>query len=200
MNSLTTAGENKAREAESAILVVDMQNDFVMPGAPLCVAGAHATLPAIARFLNFGRSKGWAVIYICRHHHPSGVDAELFRRHLFQEGKTFCIEGSLGASIPDEIAPAPGDMTVIKKRFSAFLATGLDLILRRMGVKRIFVTGTQYPNCIRATAVDAMSLDYLTTVVTDCCSAATIEVAHANIRDLRNMGIPCIDSQSIMAR
>lgn len=184
--------------AENAILVIDMENDFVLPNSPMRVAGAYATLPAIKKFLDYGRSNDWAVIYIYRIHRISGVDAELFRRHFFEEGKPFCIEGTRGAAIPDEIAPQPGDISVTKQRFSAFFGTDLDIILRGLGTKNVYLTGTQYPNCVRSTAVDSMSLDYNTIVVTDCCSAATEEVAQANIYDLRNMGIPCVDSTEIM--
>lgn len=184
--------------AENAILVIDMENDFVLPGAPMQVAGAYATLPAIKKFLNYGRANGWAVIYIYRIHRISGIDAELFRRHFFEEGKPFCIAGTEGAAIPAEIAPKPGDISVTKQRFSAFFGTDLDIILRGLGVKNVYLTGTQYPNCVRSTAVDSMSLDYNTTVVTDCCSAASEEIARANITDLKNMGIPCVSSTQIM--
>ena len=184
--------------AENAILVVDMQNDWVMPDSPVHVAGAFATLPAIAKFLDFGRDNDWAVIYICRIHRPSGIDAETFRRHFFEEGHPIGIAGSHGAAIPDAIAPKPGDIQVEKQRFSAFFATDLDLILRGLGVKNVYIAGTQYPNCIRSTAVDAMSLNYAVTEVTDCCSAATDAVADANIFDLRNMAIPCVPSAEIM--
>ena len=185
-------------QADNAILVVDMQNDWVLPSSPLHVAGAYATLPAIAKFLDYGRANGWAVIYIYRIHRPSGIDAELFRRHYFEEGHPICIAGTSGAAIPDEIKPQQGDISITKQRFSAFFQTDLDLVLRGLGVKKVFVTGTQYPNCIRSTAVDSMGLDYDTTVVTDCCSAATEEVANANIFDIRNMGIACIPSSEIM--
>lgn len=186
------------QKAESAILVVDMQNDFVLPGSPMHVAGAWATVPAIAKFLAYGRRNGWAVIYVTRSHQPSGIDAEITRRHFFAEGKAFCVPGTRGAEVVEALAPEAGDICIAKQRFSAFFATGLDLVLRGLGVKSVYVTGTQYPNCIRATAVDALALDYLTIVCTDCCSAATPQIAQANITDLKNMGIGCLASDEIM--
>lgn len=190
--------DNMLTRAENAILVVDMENAWVSPKSPQCIQGALATLPAIKNFLDFGRKNNWAVIYLYRIHLISGIDAENYRRHFFEEGKPFCIAGTWSAEIPDEIAPQPGDIKVTKSRFSAFFGTELDLILRGLGVKNVYVTGTQYPNCIRATAVDSMSLDYNTIVVTDCSSAASEDVANANIFDLKNMGIDCISSEEIM--
>lgn len=186
--------------AENVILVIDMENDFVLPDSPMKVAGAYETLPSIKKFLEFGRANDWVVIYIYRIHRLSGVEAELFRRHFFEEGHPFCIAGTKGAAIPDEIAPQPGDYTVTKQRFSAFFATDLDIILRGLGTKNVYLTGTQYPNCIRSTAVDSMSLDYNTVVVTDCCSAASEDVAKANIYDLQNMGIACVTSNEVMTK
>lgn len=185
-------------KAKNAILVVDMLNDFVLPDSPMRVEGAYATLPALAKFLDFGRNSKWAVIYVNRTHRKSGVDAEMTRRHFFEEGKPFCVPGTKGAEVVEAIRPGPDDIIVTKQRFSAFFATDLDLVLRGLGVKTVYVTGTQYPNCIRATAVDSMGLDYLTIVCTDCCSAATPQVAEANIFDIRNMGIQCVPSTQIM--
>lgn len=186
------------RQAHNAILVVDMLNDFVLPNAPMRVEGALATVPAIARFLAWGREHEWAVIYINREHRASGIDAEMTRRHFFEEGRPFCVPGTPGAQVVDALAPAAGDIIVSKQRFSAFMGTDLDLVLRGLGAGTVFVTGTQYPNCIRATAVDAMCLGYLTIVCTDCCSAATPAVAEANVHDLRMMGIECAPSTRYM--
>ena len=64
--------------------------------------------------------------------------------------------------------------------------------MRNLGVKTVIISGTQYPNCVRGTAVDALSYDYSTIVCTDACSAQTSQVAEANILDMKNMGITCI--------
>lgn len=186
------------KDVGKAILVIDMQNDFVLPGAPLCVAGAMSTVPAISEFLRFGRREGWLVIFVCRIHRASGIDAECFRRHLFDAGSGFCVEGSAGAAIVDGLRREPQDLVVAKTRFDAFFHTDLETVLRSAGIGELFITGTQYPNCVRSTAVGAMERDYKVTVVTDCCSAATPEIAEANIYDMSKMGIPCVTSKEVI--
>lgn len=175
-----------------ALAVVDMQKDFVLPGATACVAGALASVPVIRRLLDQARGAGWPVFHVYREHRADGSDAEAFRRDLFGEGRGICVAGTPGASIVPELAPLPGEQRIVKRRFSAFLGTQFDLVLRRLGVSTLVLAGTQYPNCIRGTAVDALSRDYRVIVVTDACSAQTDAVARANIFDLANMGVVCV--------
>ena len=104
----------------------------------------------------------------------------------------FVVPGTHGAEIIAELTPEAGETIVIKPRYSAFFRTNLDLMLKRLGVERVLVSGTQYPNCIRATVNDALSLDYEVSVITDACSAKTEAVAAANILDMRNLGAECI--------
>lgn len=174
-----------------ALAVIDMQNDFVLPGAIACVAGAQATVPTLRRLLGQARAEGWAVIHVTREHRADGSDVELFRRGAFAQGRGICVAGTRGADIVAGLSPLPGEHRLAKRRFSAFLFTEFDALLRRLGVQTLVLAGTQYPNCIRATAVDAMAHDYRVVVVTDACSAQTPEVAQANIRDLCAMGILC---------
>jgi len=77
----------------------------------------------------------------------------------------------------------PGEYRVVKNRFSGFMNTELDFMLRRLKVETLAVCGTQYPNCIRATVFDAVSLGYETIVITDATSAKTPQIAKANILD-----------------
>lgn len=181
-----------------ALLIVDMQNDFVLPGAVATVAGARATIPIIAALREHARDHSWPVIHVVREHRADGSDVEYTRRELFQDGDGICVAGSFGARVVAELAPRPGDYILTKQRFSAFLGTELDLLLRRLGVGTVIVVGTQYPNCIRATAVDALARDYRVIVITDACSAQTRRVAENNIEDMRNMGITCIALQELI--
>jgi len=175
-----------------ALLIIDMQEDFVLPRGPLFVAGAPATVPALRRLLDLGRARGWAVFHVVREHAPGGADAEITRRGLFADGGGFCLPGSPGARIVEPLRPLPGEERVVKKRFSAFFGTGLHARLTALGVDTVVIGGTQYPNCIRATATDALALDYRVVVVTDCCSAASDAVARANVADMRAMGLACV--------
>jgi nicotinamidase-related amidase len=175
-----------------ALIVVDMQNDFVLPGAAACVAGAYATLPRIREALTFWRRLSWPVIYLYREYRRDGSDIEESRLESFLRGKRFCLPGSDGAKIVESIAPQPSDYQVMKNRFSGFMDTELDFILRRKHVESIVVCGTQYPCCVRATLVDGICYGYDTTCLTDATSAANEDVAAANVRDLRDMGIRCI--------
>lgn len=176
----------------AALLIIDMQNDFVLPGAPLCVRGAAPSVPVIRRLLLQARTQGLPVIHIIRQHNRDGSDVEKSRQELFQDGPGICVPGTEGARIVAALTPEPGEYIVHKRRFSAFFQTELDMLLRRLGVDTLLVTGTQYPNCVRGTAVDGMSLDYDVIVVTDACSAQSPDVEQANIRDMRNMGIRCL--------
>lgn len=189
------------RTADKALLIIDMQNDFVDPKGVLCVAGAKATIPAIADMANYARSKkDWVVIYIVREHQTNGLDVDQPRVPLFTDGKPgYCVPGTWGGAIVDGLEVKDGDLVVAKTRNSAFFQTPLDNILRRLGVKTCVLAGTQYPNCVRGTANDAMSLNYETICALECCSAKTPEVAEHNIFDMRNMGIKCLLVSEIKA-
>ena len=183
--------ETHGPERGIALLIIDMQRDFVLPGAPLCVAGALPSVPVVRRLLDRARDRGWPVFHVVREHAPDGGDAEPCRRHLFRAGGGVCVSGTTGAAVVDELTPLPGERKLVKTRFSGFYRTSLEDELRALGISTVLVAGTQYPNCVRGTAVDALYRDFRVIVVSDACSAQTPEVAEANIRDMRGMGIVC---------
>ena len=175
-----------------ALAVIDMQNDVVLPGSPCHVPGAMETIPAIRDLAEHFRNNKWPVIYVVRGHRQDASDLEYTRLQLFMDKGGICVTGTKGAQIVDGLEVKPQDYILVKKRFSAFLFTEFDLLLRRLNIKTLAIAGTQYPNCIRSTAVDALARDYRVVVVTDACSASSRRIADNNIEDMQNMGIECL--------
>jgi len=173
------------------LLVIDMQDDFVQPSAPLCVRGALATVPAIRRACDWFRARGWPVIWVVREHAADGSDVEAMRCELFRK-TPLLVPGTPGCAIVSGLDPRSDELRIVKKRWSAFMHTELDWVLRRKGIERIAVSGTQIPNCLRATVFDAVCYGYQAVMLSDACSAQTPEVAEANYRDIRAIGVDCV--------
>ncbi|WP_462323739.1 cysteine hydrolase family protein [Desulfoplanes sp.] len=186
------------RSNDMALLIIDMQNDFVLPGGPVHVAGAASTIPAIKSMLETFRTNEHPVFHITREYRPDGSDVEKLRQKDFLENRPFVLSGTQGSAIVKQLSPIPGEYRVIKNRFSAFMFTELDLMLRRLNISHVVVTGTQLPNCVRATVFDALCLDYDVTLITDGCSAQTSEIAKANITDMANVGVRCMGSEQFL--
>lgn len=175
---------------KEVLLVIDMQNDFCLPDAVLCVKGAMACLPAVIAAVELARRKAVEIIWVIREHDPSGIDVELFREPMFRLGRSSTVRGTPGAELVAGLAVRPGERIVIKRRFSAFFDTELDRVCRRMGVGRVVICGVQTPNCIRGTAWDAIALDYpQVTVLSDATASSTDEVQQANLYDLRAVSV-----------
>jgi len=95
-----------------------------------------------------------------------------------------------GSELVDGLHPAPGEHVISKKRFSAFWGTGAASLLRRLGVGHVVLAGVQTPNCVRATAFDAVSEDFpAVSVLADATASATDEVQASNLADLRAVGV-----------
>jgi nicotinamidase-related amidase len=80
---------------------------------------------------------------------------------------------------------------------SAFLGTGLDLMLRTLEVSTVVVGGVQTPNCIRTTVFDAMAFNYETILVDDATGAQTREIHDANVLDMKNIGVHILGTEDI---
>ncbi len=177
---------------KTALLIIDMQNDFLLPGAPAEIPGAYSIIPRATELLDFFRVRGMPVFHVIRQYREDGSDIENFRRGPFLDGNKYLVPGTNGAEIVAELKPAAGEYVIVKRRFSAFFGTELELNLRSLKIGNIVICGVQYPNCIRATAVDSVSYDYNTTVITDATAGASDEISSSNVRDLMNIGVTCV--------
>lgn len=179
-------------EQSCALLIVDMQKDFAEPAPDGSVSGVTAVAPMAARALSFFREREWPVFHIVREYRVDGSDIEWVRLSTFMNECKCVVPGTRGAEVIDELAPTDGEYRIVKPRFSAFMQTELDFMLRRLGVEHIVICGIQYPNCIRTTAYDGICFDYRVTVLTDATWGATPAICQANIIDMRNIGINCM--------
>ncbi len=179
------------QEERAALLVIDLERGFIDESSPLCIRGAAATLPACGQAIAYAREAGVPVFFIHRAYRANGSDVEACRYPGWQAGGKPLAPGSTGpgsVETPPEVTPQEGDYVVLKPRFSAFFQTELDLILRRLGVRTLYLTGTTTPNCIRTTCYDGLSLDYNVGILTDCCSSNSEEIQQANMVDMANIG------------
>jgi nicotinamidase-related amidase len=174
-----------------ALLIIDMQNDFVLEGKPLRVAGAGKAIPKIQAVLAEFRRRSLPVFHVLRVHRPDGSDVEIIRQELFRK-QPFAVAGSTGAAVIHELAPLKGEYVLTKTRMSAFIGTELSLMLNTLGVTNLVICGIQTPNCIRTTVFDSIAYNYAVVLVDDATGASSEEVHQANIRDMQNIGVKIV--------
>ncbi len=175
----------------TALVVIDMENAFIDPASPLCIKNALATVPACGKVIEKARERKIPVFFVNRVYRKNGSDVEFTRYQSWLDGGRYLAPGSTGPlsiEVPKEFQPREGDYCIVKPRFSAFFQTELDLILRRLGVKTVILTGTTTPNCIRTSCYDGLSLDYNILIIEDCCSSNTEEIQRVNMEDMKRIG------------
>ena len=160
----------------TALVVVDMQNDFVDPAGALCVAAAAATVPAIARLRDFARSHGMLVVYTQDWHSDDDPEFAIWGRHA--------VRGTWGAEIVPALSPGPQDLLVRKLRYDAFYETPLESELRRRGIDTLVVTGTVSNICVLHTAGSAALRWFRVIVPVDAVSALTEFDQRAALRQI----------------
>ena len=186
----------------SALIVIDMQRGFISERSPLYIEGAAATVPACAAVINCCRKAGIPVFFVTREYSADGSDVEHTRRDAWLNGGKPLSPGcdeEISTAMPEEFGSDRSDYHIVKPRYSAFFATGLDLVLRRLGISKVILAGTTTPNCIRTTCYDAICLDYDVTVLSDCTSSRTPEIQESNLRDMANIGAEIISSADFIA-
>ena len=174
--------------ARTALIVVDMQNDFGSKGGMfdregIDISGIQKAVGPTARVMDAARKAGIKIIYLKMGYRPDLSDAGsadspnvIVHRHgigkiiTAPDGREsrILIRDTWNTDILNELAPQPGDVVLYKNRFSGFYQTDLDAILKRMGVKYLVVTGCTTSICVESTIRDAMFRDYRCVLLTDC--------------------------------
>ncbi len=174
--------------SRTALIVLDMQNDFVETEGPQAVPGASEIVPAIASASDRMREKGDLIVWVLRAYSADGSNVEAVRRPEFQR-RPYVVSGTRGAELVSGLKPRPEDLTMVKPSFSAFFRTDLDLKLREAGVSKIVACGVDLSRCVRSTLVEAVSLGYECSVLAPAVASRSDQALNANLADLVDLDI-----------
>jgi nicotinamidase-related amidase len=182
--------------AHTALLLVDMQRDFVEPDGAFGELGVDLTMyrrqrPRLARLLENARAASVLVIHLQNTALPdrmSDSPAQIrfnLRIHASQreDGNPlrYTVPGTPGHDIVQELAPRAGELVVRKYRSSAFWGTNLELLLRSNGMQTVVVAGCTTEGCVESTARDAMFNDLYVVIATDCVASDDREQHEASL-------------------
>jgi ureidoacrylate peracid hydrolase len=189
VNVETSSGPAEIELAHTAVIVVDMQNDFGSPGGMFALSGIDTTqiravVPTIAGVLAAARRSGIQVIYLKMGFQPdlsdaSRPDAPIWRvhkgRHVGEavtapdgSESRVLIHDTWNTEILDELRPETGDIVIKKNRYSGFYETELHETLQRLGITDLIVTGCTTSVCVESTVRDASFRDYRCVLLSDC--------------------------------
>jgi ureidoacrylate peracid hydrolase len=174
----------------TALIVVDMENDFGSKGGMFDKAGINISMiqkvvPPTASVLEAARQAGIKIIYLKMGYHEDlsdigkeGSKNRINHLQFMHVGDTmtapngskgrFLIRDTWGTEIVPELEPQPDDIVIYKTRFSGFYKTNLDSILKKLNIAYLIVTGCTTSVCVESTVRDAMFRDYSSIVLEDC--------------------------------
>jgi ureidoacrylate peracid hydrolase len=174
--------------AKTAVIVVDVQNDFCRAEGALGKTGAPtgaalAMIPNLQRLLAGARAAGAPVIFIQTiHEAATDSDAWMWRSNGAVGG--CCRKNTWGSEFTD-VAPLPDEPVVIKHRYSAFINTRLDSVLHTLKVENLIMTGVSTNVCVESTARQGYMLDYNIVFLSDCTAAYSQEEHEGALYNIR---------------
>jgi ureidoacrylate peracid hydrolase len=175
--------------ATTAVLVVDVQNDFCSPDGATAKSGRSVQasidmVPRLDAFLGEARKRGVYVAFICVNNTAYTTSEAWAYRASETPRQGNCREGTWGAELYG-VTNQPGEPIVVKHRNSGFHQTRLDLILRTWKIETCIVTGTATNVSVEATARDVVQHDYNLVLLDDCTAAYEQHAHDATLYNIR---------------
>ena len=194
-----------------ALVLVDFVNDLIAPEGKLSGRGyvdfahKHGTMERVEALLHHCRARGILVVHV-RLGFSEDYSELPDSSPLLSGAKSFGAFklGTWGANFHPKAAPMEEENRIVKRRVSAFYDTGLDVLLRARGIRDLMIAGCATDLAVQSTARDAHDRDYLCTIVSDCCVAASDDDHEqtlrmlgkiARVRKLATLMYSCADEQ-----
>lgn len=179
-----------------ALIVIDYQNDFLDEGSPIECVGACKALKNSIPVIEKAREVGIPVIFTQEYHRdPEHFGDYDLGREADGEDPLHTVLGTRGFDLSDDLLPlAETDYVMPKPRYSCFIGTDLDLILRSRKVDTLIITGVCTNICVHYTFIDAHQKDYWVRVIEDCVAAPVPEAHDAAIAQMKYLQAESIQS------
>ncbi|AMM54003.1 nicotinamidase [Pyrococcus kukulkanii] len=178
---------------EEALIVVDMQRDF-MPGGALPVPDGDKIIPRVNEYIKKFKEKG-ALIVATRDWHPENHISFKERGGPWPK---HCVQNTPGAEF---VVDLPEDAVIIskatdpdKEAYSGFEGTNLAEILKEKGVKKVYICGVATEYCVRATALDAVKHGFEVYLLKDAIKGITLEGEEKALREMKERGVKILES------
>jgi ureidoacrylate peracid hydrolase len=194
--------------ARTAVLVIDMQVDFGSPDGVLAGYGVDMSVvePALAaaeKLVADARAAGVPVVFIGLSTTPE-TDSVAWNERMRRRGgnpdvdAALCRAGEVGSAFYGP-QPLPGELVVLKTRYSGFVGTDLDMQLTKRGVDTLVVAGLTTECCVGGTVQDAFHLDYHVFVAADACAAYEPDIHEASLKVMELNSAILTDTAAIAA-
>lgn len=188
-----------------ALITIDMQNDFVLSGAPAEIKGTVDILPRIVDLINTFREHNKPIVHVIRLYMESGSNVDLCRREKIESGLRIVTPGSQGSNIVEDITKSLGDFTLdneklfdrkmqkignnewvmYKPRWGAFYQTNLEKFLHEQNIDTVIFCGCNFPNCPRTSIYEASERDFKVVLAQDAISG----IYEKGITEIKNIGV-----------
>ncbi len=169
--------ETQLVPARTAVVVVDMINEFLEDGGLMVLASGRALYKPIQQLVDAAHTAGAKVVWL-RDQHDDLADPE-FRKRIVH-----CLKGSWGTQIVDALQPGPDDIILPKHTYSGFFRTPLHDLLQSAGITTLIITGVVTNICVRSTSHDAFFLGYDVLVPEQCVSATSDREQASSLYDI----------------
>jgi nicotinamidase-related amidase len=162
----------------AALVVVDIQQAGAMPADEVGIehmAGIEGRVERAERLVAAARAAGLPIVFFQEVHRPSGVD---FGRELDGAEGRHCVEGAPGTDLWPTLVPDPAaddrEFHIVKRRYSGFIGTEFEIVLRGLGVRTLVLIGGLTDVCVHYTFADAHQRDFYVRVVEDCVGGSSL--------------------------
>ena len=185
------------KAAECALIVVDLQEDFVDPGKPMCVPEAYRQIPRVKALIAGCRELGVPVIFT--EHTIAGDCAGTYYEFWDDIADGATKEGAPNTRVYHELAPLPSERVIrVKHSYDSFAGTDLDYVLRDRRIKTVIICGTLTNFCCEATARGAFSLHYNVVFGSDVTATQNALAHEATLRTMRYGYARVLDHQTML--